>query len=104
MAENYGFVKQVIGPTIDLEFDSDSLPEILNAIHIVDEEKGIDLITEVAQHTGNNLVRTIAMDSTDGLVRGMKGRDTGKPIAVPVGSTSSASPSTARAPCPNPTR
>ncbi len=85
MAENYGKVKQVIGPTVDLEFDSDHLPAILNAIHITDAEKGIDLITEVAQHIGNNVVRTIAMDSTDGLVRGMKGLDTGKPIAVPVG-------------------
>ncbi|MBD3221754.1 F0F1 ATP synthase subunit beta, partial [bacterium] len=85
MAENYGTVKQVIGPTVDLEFDSDHLPEILNAIRIVDEERGIDLVTEVAQHTGNNIVRTIAMDGTDGLVRGMKGIDTGKPIAVPVG-------------------
>ena len=85
MAENYGKVKQVIGPTVDLEFDSDHLPAILNAIHITDAAKGIDLITEVAQHIGNNVVRTIAMDSTDGLVRGMKGLDTGKPIAVPVG-------------------
>ncbi len=85
MAENYGHVKQVIGPTVDLEFDPEQLPAILNAIHIVDEAKGIDLITEVAQHIGNNVVRTIAMDSTDGLVRGMKGRDTGLPIAVPVG-------------------
>ena len=85
MAANVGKVQQVIGPTVDLEFDSDHLPEILNAIRIVDEDKGIDLITEVAQHIGNNVVRTIAMDSTDGLVRGMKGLDTGKPIAVPVG-------------------
>ena len=85
MAGNYGKVQQVIGPTVDLEFDSDHLPEILNAIHIVDEAKGIDLITEVAQHIGNNVVRTIAMDSTDGLVRGMKGLDTGKAISVPVG-------------------
>ena len=85
MAENYGTVKQVIGPTVDLEFDSDHLPEILTAINIVDEERGIDLVTEVAQHIGNNVVRTIAMDGTDGLVRGMKGLDTGQPIAVPVG-------------------
>ncbi|MFO7654062.1 MAG: F0F1 ATP synthase subunit beta [Candidatus Krumholzibacteriia bacterium] len=85
MAENYGVVQQVIGPTVDLEFDSDHLPEILNAIHITDADKGIDLITEVAQHIGNNVVRTIAMDSTDGLVRGMKGLDTGAPISVPVG-------------------
>ncbi len=85
MAENTGTVKQVIGPTVDLEFHPDHLPAILNAIHIVDVAKGIDLITEVAQHIGNNVVRTIAMDSTDGLVRGMAGTDTGKPIAVPVG-------------------
>jgi len=85
MAENYGHVKQVIGPTVDLEFDPEHLPTILNAIHIVDEGKGIDLVTEVAQHIGNNVVRTIAMDSTEGLVRGMKGLDTGLPIAVPVG-------------------
>ena len=85
MAENYGKVQQVIGPTVDLEFDSDHLPEILNAIRITDADKGIDLITEVAQHIGNNVVRTIAMDSTDGLVRGMKGLDTGAPISVPVG-------------------
>jgi F-type H+-transporting ATPase subunit beta len=85
MAENYGKVQQVIGPTVDLEFDSDHLPDILNAIRIVDADRGIDLITEVAQHIGNNVVRTIAMDSTDGLVRGMKGLDTGSPICVPVG-------------------
>ena len=85
MAENYGTIQQVIGPTVDLEFDSDNLPDILNAINIKDEEKGIDLITEVAQHIGNNVVRTIAMDSTDGLIRGMKGLDTGAPIMVPVG-------------------
>ncbi len=85
MAENYGKVVQVIGPTVDFEFHSDHLPTMLNAVHIVDEENSIDLITEVAQHIGNNVVRTIAMDSTDGLVRGMKGLDTGLPIAVPVG-------------------
>jgi F-type H+/Na+-transporting ATPase subunit beta len=85
MAENYGKVVQVIGPTVDFEFHSDNLPEMLNAVRIVDEDRGIDLITEVAQHIGNNVVRTIAMDSTDGLVRGMKGIDTGAPISVPVG-------------------
>jgi F-type H+-transporting ATPase subunit beta len=85
MAENYGVVKQVIGPTIDLEFASDRLPSILTAIHVEDKEAGIELITEVAQHIGNDVVRTIAMDSTDGVVRGMKGLDTGGPISVPVG-------------------
>ena len=85
MAENYGKIQQVIGPTVDLEFDSDHLPKILNAIRITDADRNIDLIVEVAQHIGNNTVRTIAMDSTDGLVRGMKGLDTGSPIMVPVG-------------------
>ncbi len=85
MAENYGKIIQVIGPTVDLEFHSDHLPNMLNAIHIVDEDKSIDLIVEVALHVGNNVVRTIAMDSTDGLVRGMRGLDLGKPISVPVG-------------------
>jgi F-type H+/Na+-transporting ATPase subunit beta len=85
MAENYGKIVQVIGPTVDLEFHSDHLPNMLNAIHIVDEGKSIDLIVEVAQHIGNNVVRTIAMDSTDGLVRGMQGQDLGAPISVPVG-------------------
>ena len=62
MAGTIGKIQQVIGPTVDLEFDSDNLPQMLNAIRIVDEDKGIDLITEVAQHIGNNVVRTIAMD------------------------------------------
>ncbi|MBA4378744.1 MAG: F0F1 ATP synthase subunit beta [Gemmatimonas sp.] len=88
MAENYGRVVQVIGPTVDLEFDSDHLPDILNAIRIADAAREIDLIVEVAQHTGNNQVRCIAMDSTDGLVRGMKALDTGAPIRVPVGEQS----------------
>ncbi|MHB8078800.1 MAG: F0F1 ATP synthase subunit beta [Candidatus Krumholzibacteriia bacterium] len=85
MAENYGKVVQVIGPTLDLEFDSDHLPEILNAIRVRDDAHGIDLIAEVAQHIGNNVVRCVAMDSTDGIMRGVKGLDTGGPIRVPVG-------------------
>ena len=60
MAENYGKVQQVIGPTVDLEFDSDHLPAILNAIRITDADRGINLIVEVATHIGNNVVRTIA--------------------------------------------
>ncbi len=85
MAENIGKVVQVIGPTVDCAFDSDSLPEILNAIKITDEKKGIDLVVEAALHIGDNLVRCIAMASTDGLVRGMKAVDSGSPITVPVG-------------------
>jgi len=79
MAENYGVVKQVIGPTIDLEFASDRLPSILTAIHVEDKEAGIELITEVAQHIGNDVVRTIAMDSTDGCL-GRMFNLLGKPI------------------------
>jgi F-type H+-transporting ATPase subunit beta len=88
MADNYGKIVQVIGPTVDLEFDSDNLPNILNAISIEDEAHDRTLVVEVAQHIGNNVVRCIAMDSTDGLVRGMQGSDTGKPINVPVGKQS----------------
>ena len=86
MAQNYGKVVQVIGPTLDVEFDSDKLPAILNALVVEDPARGErGLTVEVAQHLGNNLVRCIAMDGTDGLVRGMKVRDTGLPISVPVG-------------------
>ena len=85
MAENIGKVVQIIGPTVDCEFDSDNLPEILNAIKIEDKEKEIDLTVEVAMHIGDNIVRCVSMASTDGLVRGMEVIDTGKPIAVPVG-------------------
>ena len=85
MAENIGKVVQVIGPTVDCEFDSDNLPEILNAIKIEDKEKNIDLTVEAALHIGDNMVRCISLASTDGLVRGTKAVDTGGPIAVPVG-------------------
>lgn len=83
MAE--GIVRQVIGPTVDVEFPLDGMPNILNAIKIKDESKKIDLTAEVSMHLGNNLVRCIALNSTDGLVRGMKAIDTGAPIMVPVG-------------------
>lgn len=85
MAENIGKVVQIIGATVDCEFRSDALPDILNAVEIKDKEKGIDLTVEVAMHIGDNVVRCVAMSSTDGLVRGMPVVDTGKPIAVPVG-------------------
>ena len=88
MAENTGSVVQVIGPTVDLVFDSDNLPAILNAVKIVEADRDIDLTVEVAQHIGNNQVRCIAMDSTDGLIRGMTAVDTGAPISVPVGKQS----------------
>ena len=72
MAENIGKIVQVIGPTVDCEFSADSLPNILNAVKIVDKEKNINLTLEVAMHIGDNVVRCISLASTDGLVRGMK--------------------------------
>ncbi len=83
-----GKVVQVIGPVVDVEFDSGNLPKILNALKLTNP--GIssakdNLTLEVAQHLGENTVRAIAMDTTDGLVRGMEVRDTGAPIAMPVG-------------------
>jgi len=86
--KNVGRVVQVMGPVVDIEFEPDSLPDLLNAIRIVGESQPgvhIDLTVEAAQHLGNNLVRCIAMSSTDGLKRGMEAVDTGGPIAVPVG-------------------
>jgi len=82
---NVGKVVQVIGPTVDVEFDPEKLPRIYNAILIEDKERGIKLTVEAALHVGDNVVRCIAMDSTDGLVRGMGATDTGEPITVPVG-------------------
>jgi F-type H+-transporting ATPase subunit beta len=77
-----GRVSQVIGAVVDVEFDGE-LPAILNALET--ENNGSRLVLEVAQHLGENTVRTIAMDSSEGLVRGQNVRDTGKPIIVPVG-------------------
>jgi F-type H+-transporting ATPase subunit beta len=88
MAEKIGKVVQVIGPTVDCEFPSDALPGILNAIKIVDERQNINLTVEVAMHIGDNIVRCVALASTDGLVRGMRAVDTGSPITVPVGEAS----------------
>ncbi|KEI00301.1 F0F1 ATP synthase subunit beta [Clostridium botulinum] len=83
MSDNIGKVVQVIGPVIDIKFDSDCLPNIYNAIEIDMGDKV--LITEVEQHIGDDVVRTIAMESTEGLKRGMKAVNTEKPISVPVG-------------------
>lgn len=80
-----GTIKQIIGPTLDIEFPSGEIPSISNAIKVVDEAKGIDLTAEVAAQIGDNAVRCIALSSTDGLVRGMEAIDTGAPIMVPVG-------------------
>jgi F-type H+-transporting ATPase subunit beta len=87
-AENVGKIVQVIGAVVDLEFPEGKLPYIFNAINITSptlSDEPDNLVVEVAQHLGNNVVRCIAMDGTDGLVRGMEARDTGAPISVPVG-------------------
>ncbi|HOA39680.1 MAG TPA: F0F1 ATP synthase subunit beta, partial [Flavihumibacter sp.] len=78
-----GKVKQVIGAVLDVQFDG-KLPEILNALE-VKRENAEPLILEVQQHLGEDSVRCIAMDGTEGLVRGMEVVDTGRPIAMPVG-------------------
>src|SRR4030067_3438780 len=83
--ENWGKVVQVIGPTVDCEFLSDNLPNILNALKINDDKQNIHLTVEVAIHIGDNVVRCTSLASTDGLVRGMPVLDTGGPISVPVG-------------------
>ncbi|MFQ3668317.1 MAG: F0F1 ATP synthase subunit beta [Fimbriimonadaceae bacterium] len=80
-----GTVIQVMGPVVDCRFSSETLPEIYNAIVIKDEKRDIDLTVEVAQHLGDDIVRCVALSSTDGLVRGMTATDTGAPISVPVG-------------------
>jgi len=88
MPEAKGFIKQVIGPVIDIEFENGHLPKILNAVRIprvTTEGKEENLIAEVQQHLGEDRVRAVAMDSTDGLVRGMDAFDTLEPISVPVG-------------------
>ncbi|MBN2571595.1 MAG: F0F1 ATP synthase subunit beta [Ignavibacteriales bacterium] len=88
MNSNNGVIVQVIGPVVDIDFPPEKLPEIYNAIKIPrnnNKSEDDDLIVEVQQHLGENRVRAIAMDSTDGLVRGMNAYDTGEPIKVPVG-------------------
>ena len=80
-----GHIVQVQGPVVDLGFEPGELPPINNAVTIREDSRGIDLTVEVAQHLGNDVVRCIAMSTTDGLVRGMAAEDTGKPISVPVG-------------------
>src|SRR5690606_31251632 len=79
---NVGTITQVLGAIVDVKFDGD-LPAILNALEV--DNKGKRLILEVAQHTGESTVRCIAMDTTDGLVRGQKATDTGNAIRMPVG-------------------
>ena len=88
---NQGKIIKVVGPVVDVEFAADQLPEINYALHVSDEgqeielESKIDVTLEVAEHLGGNIVRTVAMSSTDGLVRGLTVENTGSPIPVPVG-------------------
>ncbi len=83
--QNIGTVVQIIGPVLDIKFPAESLPKLLNAITLTDEKQDRTVTVEVAQHIGQDTVRCISMQSTDGLVRGMKAVDTGAPISVPVG-------------------
>jgi F-type H+/Na+-transporting ATPase subunit beta len=80
-----GKIVAVRGPVVDVRFPADALPPLLQALRIHDEKRQIDLIAEVAQHLGDDVVRCVAMDSTDGLVRGVGVEDTGAAISVPVG-------------------
>ncbi|MDH4008539.1 MAG: F0F1 ATP synthase subunit beta, partial [Desulfuromonadales bacterium] len=85
---NKGRITQVIGPVVDVEFEAGKLPEIYHALKVSNpaiDEREWNLVLEVAQHLGENTVRAIAMDATDGLVRGQDVLDTGKQIAMPVG-------------------
>jgi F-type H+/Na+-transporting ATPase subunit beta len=82
---NVGKLIKVIGPVVDVRYEPGTLPGIYNALKIKDDKRGIDLTLEVGQHLGDDVVRAIAMSSTDGLVRGMDVADTGAPISVPVG-------------------
>ena len=85
---NFGKVVQVIGPVLDVEFESEHLPELYNALRIREKSDAgstIDVVIEVQQHIGRNQVRAVAMSSTDAVVRGMRVEDTGGPITVPVG-------------------
>ena len=82
MAKNVGKISQVMGAVVDVKFDGE-LPQILNALEV--DNHGNRLVLEVAQHLGESQVRTIAMDTTDGLVRGDEATDTGSPIMMPVG-------------------
>jgi len=84
LAENEGLITKIIGPVIDVEFQSGKLPEIYTALNIINDE-GAVVVAEVQQMLGSNRVRTVAMSSTDGLKRGMKVINTDEPIKIPVG-------------------
>src|SRR5262245_51863178 len=88
MSTTKGKITQVIGPVVDVEFPAGKLPKILNALTVTNpsiSSSKDNLVLEVAQHLGESVVRAVAMDSTDGLVRGAEVSDLGSPIQMPVG-------------------
>jgi F-type H+-transporting ATPase subunit beta len=88
MSEQFGSIRQIMGPVIDVEFGAGDLPPIYTALRVTNEaidDREWNLVLEVAQHLGGNVVRTIAMDASDGLARGAKVKSTGRQISVPVG-------------------
>ncbi len=88
MSENIGKIVQVIGPVVDVRFEEGKIPKLLTALLVTNpaiDDTEDNLVIEVVQHLGDNVVRCIAMDTTDGLVRGMPVKDTGNPIMIPVG-------------------
>ena len=89
MAENIGKVIQISGPAVDVQFEEATMPSIYQALRVTSEgftvPSPINVILEVQQHLGEGRVRTVAMEATDGMVRGMKAIDLGGPIRVPVG-------------------
>ena len=84
MSNKAGKISQIMGAVVDVSFEDNHLPEIMNALNVDRGDEDL-LVLEVAQHLGEGLVRTIAMDTTDGLTRGVEVLDTGSPISVPVG-------------------
>src|SRR5207248_6284059 len=89
MAENTGRVIQITGPAVDVQFTASTMPPIYEALRVVSDgfvvPRPINVVLEVQQHLGEGRVRAIAMEATDGMVRGMKAIDLGGPISVPVG-------------------
>src|SRR6201987_2003885 len=89
MAENIGKVIQISGPAVDVQFDEARIPPIYEALRVVSDgfnvPAPINVVLEVQQHLGEGRVRAVAMEATEGMVRGMKAIDTGGPISVPVG-------------------
>ena len=80
-----GYIVGVMGPVVDVKFPEEELPDIFNALEVVNPQTGQKIVLEVEQLIGDGVVRTVAMDSTDGLMKGLEVVDTGEPITAPVG-------------------